>query len=121
MLQLLQHRFYSLLNRPGRHHAGEVVGQLAVFEEEDGGQSADTHLVGNVFGLLDVNAVEAHSVLKITGELLNDGIHDGALAQPIGSENNKKRVPVCVPQQLVESLLANCWVCYGFIQIRDIN
>ena len=67
-----------------------MVGQFAVFEEENGGQATDAHLVGNIFGLFDVKAVKAHFVIKLAGQPFNNRVHDGALAQPIGSKNNEE-------------------------------
>jgi len=69
---------HAVCNRAGRHHAREVARELTVFEEIDGRQTADAHLVGYVLRDFNIYAVTAHPILIIFGKSLDDGVHDGA-------------------------------------------
>lgn len=101
----------ALQDGAGRHDAGKMVGQFAVFEEVDGRKAADAHTLGHVFGGFDVNAVKAHAVCVICCKAFDDGVHDGALTQPLSREDDQKWFAVPFPQQVVEVLFAYCWVC----------
>ncbi len=87
-----------------------MIRKFAVLEKVDGRQPADTELVGNVFGSFNVNAVETYPAIKILGKPLNDGVHDCAFAQPVGSENNKEGLAVSFFEEPLELLFADCRV-----------
>lgn len=108
---LIHQLVHALGNGTGRHHAGDVAGEFAVFEEIDGRQTADAHLVRDIFGNFDIYPVAAYGISVVFGKPFDDGIHDSALAQPLGSEDDQKRFSIPVPQQIVEFLFAYCRVC----------
>lgn len=84
-----------------------MVRKFAVLKKVDGRQAADTELMGNVFGSFDVNAIESYPAIKILGKPLNDGVHDCAFAQPVGSENNKEGLAVPIFKEPLELLFAD--------------